>query len=620
MGFLSFKKKKPPVPPPPIQSASSQNIPASVSRPQVTRVAPPQDQLGPVSAMEPMVDILALLEEFKEGLSHLDGRLPSKRLQEQAEKIKRYTDSCIDSGDFELLDHIFTSLEKYNQLTAFPTSGSPADDLRVDLATLRGLVDMSGARSEILELIRDCEDQCSKVLNSPAGESSGLILSEELENIRKLYNQKSSSMSMRFSESAEQLPQVLPEQPVHALPQPATLLPELSLHALPQPATLIPELQVHALPQPATLIPELQVHALPQPASDPLTQTFRLDSEEASNATPVRDETFSDVNRILIETQLSLATMTRDVPSLALVIPRAEELGLALAPAGRKILAEEVLEEALLAFNPLSTDTLLRRLSLAAERAGADSTEATAALSGSGAWKYVYERSRARASSIFTAWREVTDFGIIFRKRKVIQRLLENLQQSKIEDERAADFSQMSLWRRATRRFLFWATFCRLSLSLRKNLKLRTLCMLISAAEERREKRAKNWGKLLRRVSSTKMKESFDSFARLEFSFKLWRRQSVRQKQRVENFWRREPQQIEHLETVNPQGNHSFSIHVSKQGADLVYTTVHAPKPAPLRFPEPVVLPPPRATQAHAPIIEDRWDLEAKRWSVFRSM
>ena len=575
MGFLSFKKKKSQEPPPPTPPVVSQSVPSVAVRVQHSREYPPLEQICHISDVEPMVDILSLLHQFQEGLSHLDGRLPSKKLQEEAEKLRKFTDTCIDSGDFDLLDQIFTALEKYNQLTAFPTSGSPADDLRVDLATLRGLVNMSGARSEILELIRDCEDQCSKVLNSPAGESSGLILSEELEDIRKIYNQKSSSMHF--------------EEP--------------TLSVQPQPASQ-PPVSAEPVAPPAELPP----------------QTFRLDSEE--NSSPVRDETFSDVNRVLIETQLSLATMTRDIPSLALVIPRAEELGLPLAPAGRKILAEEVLEEALLAFNPLSSDTLLRRLSQAAERAGADSSEATAALAAQGPWKFVLDRFRFRASAIFNGWRELTSLGVISRKRQVFDKLRRNFQHSKVAEERAVDFALMAVWRKATRIFSFWAKFCILKIYARKMLKSRTLRMFMCAAEDRIQRRARNWGDLINNRQSFKMRESVNNFARLEFSFKIWRRQSLKQKQRIQNFWRREPEKVEHIKTVTSEttkGNLTFSIHVSKQGTDLVYTTVHETKLPPLRFPDPPVFAPPPPPPP-PPVVEDRWDLEAKRWSIFRSM
>ena len=147
MRFLSFGKKK--------SSSTTSNTPAANTQPRSfsdSAIAeedryPPLEEICHITSIEPIIDISRLLEEFQAGLARLDGRLPSAELKQQAESLGCYASSAADAGEFHIMEQIFASLEKFEQLTAPPTSGTAFDDLRVDLATLRGLLTMSGGRS-----------------------------------------------------------------------------------------------------------------------------------------------------------------------------------------------------------------------------------------------------------------------------------------------------------------------------------------------------------------------------------------------------------------------------------------------------------------------------------------
>jgi hypothetical protein len=80
------------------------------------------------------------------------------------------------------------------------------------------------------------------------------------------------------------------------------------------------------------------------------------------------------------------------------------------------------------------------------------------------------------------------------------------------------------------------------------------------------------------------------------------------------------PKKTDEIEEIKIVSQGKFSIHVSKEGGDMIYTTVHAPL-APVLFPE--IQPEITAAPLEAlkpPPVEDRWDLEAKKWQIFRSM
>jgi hypothetical protein len=93
----------------------------------------------------------------------------------------------------------------------------------------------------------------------------------------------------------------------------------------------------------------------------------------------------------------------------------------------------------------------------------------------------------------------------------------------------------------------------------------------------------------------------------------------LKAKQRIDSFFPKPSKPaIEPLAVLAPEvsGIKKFAIHISREGTDLIYTTVHEQKLQP-ELTRPAE---PKPPEIQRPVEqEDRWALEAKKWFVFRS-
>ena len=507
MPLFSFFRRKPkpqqpaitvevapirPAPPPPLLA-----IPVSSS-----------SSSGPVnrssSHSRQSEDLATQAALFESMLASFSGRRPSEEAKHLADRLREGANRCVEWQEWTLMERIFELLERFDQNSLPPTSGSPLDDLRVDLATLKGLVSEGvGGRSEIEELIAECENQVALLLSGPSELASRvLLLNAELEAVKAAWSRTSggaafggssgsggverpgcmdglaqTSVEIKEADLGDNVISLVPNEgtdPFANLEISSSLAGDIGGFADWAVAAeggplgdatageIVQEVKdVDSICQVSRIADGPPVDNRP---TLPL-QSFRIDSMDAPTP-PADNEPFLPVERLLVETRLRLASMSRDVCALALLLPRAEELSVGGVREGRLVLSEEIILDFLMSGSPFSDNwkEALNRKFLVLQSNGGGSCSlglAAHAMLGhdegsSSPWIYVRHCLLIFGKRILRAWLRKCKEINQQKKFRVLEKLKNHVEQRKKFLEQSFDFARMSEWRKVGILFILW--------------------------------------------------------------------------------------------------------------------------------------------------------------------